>query len=372
MSDSPCCVISIDVGICNLAYCIIEVSGNKRKKVVLSWKKLNLRACAEDEDEDEAAAAPPIWKCGVCRKKAAYGTECRRSVFCERHAAEEEKRSSFFVLPKGWVRSAKWLAKKSKVELQRMENCLSACGERGERGERGEEKKEKKSGLVESILASSSRFGLEKLAARSAKRKGGGGGGGGATDFVRIGRNLARLLDAHVTAFLPKITHVVIENQISTVSTKMKTVQGMVMQYFIMRGGGAVAAAKIEFVSSMNKLKALKSDEEKKGEGGQRSASASYRANKKNGVLFCARIIAAGAGVEFDDERDAELKGVVAAFKQQQQDEDEDEDEDEEEGDGKQLRKKKKKKKATTATTAKLDDFADSFLQGWWYCNERI
>ena len=46
---------------------------------------------------------------------------------------------------------------------------------------------------------------------------------------------------------------VVIENQISPIATRMKTVQGMVTQYFLMRG---VPKTSISYISATNKLKA--------------------------------------------------------------------------------------------------------------------
>ena len=45
---------------------------------------------------------------------------------------------------------------------------------------------------------------------------------------------------------------VIIENQISPIATRMKTVQGMVTQYFLMRG---VAPDRISYISAANKLK---------------------------------------------------------------------------------------------------------------------
>jgi hypothetical protein len=50
---------------------------------------------------------------------------------------------------------------------------------------------------------------------------------------------------------IDEITHVVIENQISPIATRMKTIQGMLAQYFIMKNDNIV----VEFVSSANKLK---------------------------------------------------------------------------------------------------------------------
>jgi hypothetical protein len=47
-----------------------------------------------------------------------------------------------------------------------------------------------------------------------------------------------------------KIDIVIIENQISTIASRMKTLQGMIAQYFIMRETPC-----IEFISAANKLK---------------------------------------------------------------------------------------------------------------------
>jgi hypothetical protein len=72
----------------------------------------------------------------------------------------------------------------------------------------------------------------------------------GEIDLVTIGRAIKRRLDNDKS--IEGVTHVIIENQISTIAARMKTIQGMIAQYFIMRFGDAV---QIEFVSSHNKLK---------------------------------------------------------------------------------------------------------------------
>ena len=46
------------------------------------------------------------------------------------------------------------------------------------------------------------------------------------------------------------LDHIIIENQISPIANRMKTLQGMIAQYFIMRGNAHIA-----FISSANKLK---------------------------------------------------------------------------------------------------------------------
>jgi hypothetical protein len=54
---------------------------------------------------------------------------------------------------------------------------------------------------------------------------------------------------------------VIIENQLSTLATRMKTLQGMITQYFIMRG-----VPDIRFISAINKLKLFAKEQGQDGE----------------------------------------------------------------------------------------------------------
>jgi hypothetical protein len=69
------------------------------------------------------------------------------------------------------------------------------------------------------------------------------------TDLIEIGKNMNRLLNEVLQNI--DIDHVAIENQISPIANRMKTIQGMLAQYFIMKNENI----HIEFVSSSNKLK---------------------------------------------------------------------------------------------------------------------
>lgn len=66
--------------------------------------------------------------------------------------------------------------------------------------------------------------------------------------FVEIAINI----NAKLTAFLSDtpIEKVIIENQISPIANKMKTIQGMLVQFFVMWG-----VHHIEYISAVNKLK---------------------------------------------------------------------------------------------------------------------
>jgi len=147
----------------------------------------------------------------------------------------------------------------------------------------------------------------------------------GETDLVTIGRAIRRQLDEDLA--MTGVTHVIIENQISTIASRMKTIQGMIAQYFIMRFGNEVA---IEFVSSHNKLKGFsvvenKPDSTEPDEDTKTVKSkTSYKANKSDGVTVCRR---------FFEANETEMGPWSNLFER----------------------------------SKKRDDLADCFLQGIWY-----
>jgi hypothetical protein len=130
-------------------------------------------------------------------------------------------------------------------------------------------------------------------------------------DLITIGRNMHQRFDA--TPHLASgIDVVIIENQLSTLATRMKTLQGMITQYFIMRG-----VPDIRFISATNKLKPFSTGEDK-DEG-------CYADRKKRSIEITRSLIASAAHMP------------LMAMK---------------------FDKHKKK-----------DDLADCFLQGmWWLC----
>lgn len=83
-------------------------------------------------------------------------------------------------------------------------------------------------------------------------------------DMITYGRNLMKHMDAilypapasalsspaSALSSPPRIDMMIIENQISTIATRMKTLQGMITQYFIMKN-----VPQIEFISASCKLK---------------------------------------------------------------------------------------------------------------------
>ena len=110
-----------------------------------------------------------------------------------------------------------------------------------------------------------------------------------------------------------KIEYVIIENQISPIATRMKTIQGMIVQYFIMSN---ITVDQIEFISAGNKLKDCDAKDK-----------SNYSDRKKLGISKCLGIIT-------DTDR---FNEHIEYFN-------------------------KHKKK---------DDLSDSFLQGIWFINNK-
>ena len=77
------------------------------------------------------------------------------------------------------------------------------------------------------------------------------------------------------------IDYVIIENQISTLASRMKTIQGMIIQYFIQRN-----MENIDIVSSQNKLKLLK-----EYENIENIKKTSYSVRKKMGINLTNKIL---------------------------------------------------------------------------------
>jgi hypothetical protein len=69
--------------------------------------------------------------------------------------------------------------------------------------------------------------------------------------LIEIGRNIKGNLDRFLADEVREATHIIIENQISPIASRMKTVQGMLAQYFLMRCEDTLT---VEFISSLNKL----------------------------------------------------------------------------------------------------------------------
>ena len=108
--------------------------------------------------------------------------------------------------------------------------------------------------------------------------------------LITVGYNLMIKFDklfygtAELSDYSPD--KVIIENQISPIATRMKTVQGMVTQYFLMRG---ISPDCISYISATNKLKAWTNNNDDADE------IDTYDGRKKLGIV-CVRKLLSGDG----------------------------------------------------------------------------
>lgn len=284
----PMKIISFDIGIKNLAYCVLSIEPSQPLTIV-DWNVINLLSPASTTSTHTylctclvpsrkkktpssavSGTATNILECG---KKAKW--EKNGGYYCETHA----KSSTEFLIPKK-EHTMTFLKKKKVADLHALAQTNTT-------------------GLTKDKL-------LEHLVSRYTdlcfKECGGEHNipkvSASAIDLITVGRAIKSKLDGVVS--FGGATHILIENQISTIATRMKTVQGMLSQYFIMRSD--TQDAQIEFVSSANKLKGLVSATSlapKSGvEDGEESKTVAtsinpqYKQHKKDGVDCCARFLA--------------------------------------------------------------------------------
>jgi polyribonucleotide nucleotidyltransferase len=98
-------------------------------------------------------------------------------------------------------------------------------------------------------------------------------------DLVTIGRNIQLKFDdllTNIEGGIQSIDKIIIENQISPIANRMKTIQGMIAQYFIMKNN----YIEIDFVNASNKLKWL----DKESGSGSGPTKTTYSERKKKSL----------------------------------------------------------------------------------------
>jgi hypothetical protein len=255
-------ILSIDVGIKNLACCLFNLEENKY--TIDSWDIIDL--CETIKEKCLCINKNNT----ICNKNAIYYKN--NLYYCKKHAETDK-----YLIPTKDLTIGK--IKKKKID-QLKELCdkynipIISPG--------------LKKNMIESVEKYVSERCLDKIVGVNANN----------VDLISIGRKINELLS---NKYKDRIDIVLIENQISPIANRMKTIQGMLSQYFIMKN-----VEKIEFVSSINKLKEFD------------FGKLSYNERKKKGIEITSGLIT--------------------------------------ENNLKTFNKSKKK-----------DDLADCFLQGLWY-----
>jgi len=303
-------LISFDVGIKNMAYCIFDCSQNIS---IDGWDVLNLMdidlpkpicGCKTIPKSKKAIAKP-------CTKLAKYviPSSVSPQFLCEKHAKE----NSEYIVPT--KRTTTTFLKKQKIDT------LLTLGESLNLLENST--KVKKQELVDLLDDFYKKHCFEEIVNKKSKTA-------NDTDLISIGKRMKELLNQIPN--IKDITDVAIENQISPIANRMKTIQGMLAQYFIMNNSNT----NIEFVSSSHKLRQFENKEKKEKKdilentlmpfSPSTNQKKEYTKHKMDGVIYCSKILE-------NNEILCEWKGSLL--------------------------------------TKKKDDLADSFLQGVWYLSNK-
>jgi hypothetical protein len=214
---------------------------------LIEWNVLNL--CDHDVVSTAFTCAELQKNGKVCGKLAKY---CKDTtiICCEKHA----KTSTKYKLPQK-EHTAGCLKKLKINELRKLAVDKNVVGEKREE-------------LLQALLLYFRETEWENIP--NPKKQ-----NASKTDLITLGRSLHAQLTAN--PIMATVTHVIIENQISPIANRMKTIQGMIAQHYISLGNSS-----IEFVSSGNKLKNLAK---------QSNATTGYKQNKQDGIFYCEKYL---------------------------------------------------------------------------------
>jgi hypothetical protein len=222
-------ILSIDIGIKNLAFCLFERlepeqedSNSKSDSFFIKkWEVINICEkqtfhCTFTEKNQSTTQS--------CNKPAKF--QKNNQCFCLKHSKKQS-----YLIPNAEL-------KPSFIKKQKIQKLLEIA----DKYKIPFDKFSKKADLILLIQEYIHTTCFEEIVVNKATN----------TDLITIGINIMTHFNVLFTEE-DQIDHVIIENQISPIANRMKTIQGMISQYFIMKGN----VNHIEFISSANKLKDL-------------------------------------------------------------------------------------------------------------------
>jgi hypothetical protein len=288
-------LLSIDVGIKNLAFCLFEKTADSQHFKITKWDIINI---SEKEDIINCCF---LDKNVLCNKPAKFKNEDK--CYCLKHSKKQQLQ-----IP-GCEQKPAFI---NKQKLQKLYEIADTHNIKYEH-------KVKKTDLVNLINEYISINYFQNIESKKAAD----------VDLFNIGINIKTKFNK-LFVNEGQIDYVIIENQISPIATRMKTIQGMIVQYFIMSN---LNVSHIEFISAANKLKDfdIKSKSENKESKTENKESKNvktkYSERKKLGIEKCLEILT----------NDFKFNERIDYFRQHK----------------------------------KKDDLADSFLQGIWFLNNK-
>jgi hypothetical protein len=268
-------ILSIDVGIKNLAFCLFEKLelNDKNEFTITKWDTVNI-------SEQETHNCIALDKNGLCNKPSKFtkNNEC----FCLKHAKKTN-----YKIPTPDLKS-------SFINKQKVQKLFEIA----DKYKITYDKKTKKVDLIALIDDYIKNNYFQEVQTKKASD----------VDLYNIGKNIKTHFDK-LFSEEGCIDYVIIENQIGPLAIRMKTIQGMLVQYFVMC---PVEVKHVEFISASNKLKDCDIKDK-----------SNYSDRKKLGIAKCLETITTNSN----------YSGKVDYFN----------------------------------THKKKDDLADSFLQGLWF-----
>ena len=207
-------IISIDVGIKNLAYCLIYINENKSCEII-QWDILNLMSL-----ESTTCQALIKKTSEVCGKVAKFTKN--NCYYCKIHA-----KSQPYIMP---TKDLNY----TQLKREKLSNLKALADKHGIIYE---------TPITKTALLAIIKDYLDKKLFSYVKTE-----KCDKIDLITLGKNILPLMEPIINGF--PIDVVLIENQISPLANRMKTLQGMITQYFIMKD-----ISNIHFISSLNKLK---------------------------------------------------------------------------------------------------------------------
>jgi hypothetical protein len=263
-------IISFDIGIKNLAYCIFVIDPVKKHQMsVLKWNIINLTQT--DASSQQKPQTCTCMKAGkkkgpetVCGKKGVFTDSAGSLVFCTVHA----KSCTGKIIPSKEMS----MTTIKKMKLEDLKSfCKTHCIAFAESDKKPDICAKAETAIKERTLVPI------KPVKQNANH----------VHLVEIGKQI-RIQMNQILGVI-KVDIVILENQISPIAGRMNTIQGMLTQYFIMRDLGfqndISLIPKIEFISSSGKLKDYKGPTEPSTDGC--SSKTTYKDHKRDGIAFC-------------------------------------------------------------------------------------
>jgi hypothetical protein len=287
-------IVSIDVGIKNLAFCLFEKDVDSSYYNISKWDIVNL------SQEDEIQKCICIEKNIICGKPAKY--TLNDSYFCLKHSKKQN-----YQIPSNELKA-------NFINKQKIQKLIEIA----DKYMIQYEKPIKKNDLLFKINEYINNKCFKEITTTNASQ----------IDLITIGKNIKNKFNK-IFSIDEKIDYVLIENQISPIANRMKTIQGMIAQYFIMNNN----TQHIEFVSSINKLKnnskgKIQIEEiNTKNDNNDNINNNDYKSRKKLGIAKCLEILT----------QEHQFNNMLSFF----------------------------------TNHKKKDDLSDCFLQGLWFINNK-